>query len=261
VSTQTTRIQQAVQILQEASHVAALTGAGISTPSGIPDFRGTNHSLWDEVDPMTVASIYAFRKNPKIFYNWVHPLLDLILNASPNPAHQALVHLEKYGPLKAIITQNIDMLHTRAGSQNVLEVHGHLREATCLHCFTSQQAENFLPHFLATKEIPLCPHCGGVLKPNVILFGEVLPVRVLNEAQRQARLCDVLLVAGSSLAVAPAGDLPLLALATGAKLIIINKEITPLDEMADVVIHGDVVDILPQLAGAFHRGDVNYATV
>lgn len=261
MSTQTTRIQQAVQILQQASHVAALTGAGISTPSGIPDFRGTNHSLWDEVDPMEVASIYAFRKNPQTFYNWVHPLLDLILNALPNPAHQALVHLEKYGPLKAIITQNIDMLHTRAGSQNVLEVHGHLRQVTCIHCFASHQAKDILTQFLAAKEVPLCPHCGGVLKPDVILFGEVLPIQVLNEAQQQARLCDVLLVAGSSLAVAPAGDLPLLAMATGAKLIIINKEATPLDEMADVVIHGDVVDVLPQLASTFHREDVNYATV
>ncbi|GAB4273163.1 MAG: NAD-dependent protein deacylase Cob2 [Candidatus Promineifilaceae bacterium] len=258
---QTTHIQQAIQILRQASHAAALTGAGISTPSGIPDFRSTNHGLWDEVDPMAVASIYAFRKNPKTFYNWVHPLLGVILNAAPNPAHQALAYLEKYGPLKAIITQNIDMLHTRAGSQTVLEVHGHLRQATCIHCFASYQAEEVLPHFMTTKEIPLCPHCGGVLKPDVILFGEVLPVRILNEAQRQARLCDVLLVAGSSLAVAPAGDLPLLAMATGAKLIIINKEATPLDEMADVVIHGDVVDVLPQLAGAFHRGGVNYAAV
>lgn len=244
-------IEQAVDILRQSSYAVALTGAGISTPSGIPDFRSRDSGLWEQYDPMDVASFIGFKQNPQDFYQWIRPLIDKIMAAEPNAAHRALTQLEAYGPLKAIITQNIDMLHSKAGSRNVLEVHGHLREATCLRCYEIYKIDVVLSDYLATGEVPYCPSCGGVLKPNVILFGELLPVSVLNRARQQARMCDVILAAGSSLEVAPAGDLPLLAKQSGARLIVVTLSETHLDYLADVVIHADVAEVLPQLAAPF----------
>lgn len=243
-------ITEAQRLLQTAQHVVALTGAGISTPSGIPDFRSPQSGLWQQVDPLQVASIYAFRQRPQDFYDWIHPLAQLTLSAEPNAAHKALAHMETHGPLRAVITQNIDMLHSRAGSQSVIEIHGHLRELTCLDCFEIVPSESILRGFLESGETPRCP-CGGVYKPNVILFGEQLPVHALARSKREARACDLMLVAGSSLEVAPAGDLPILAHESGASLIIVNLEPTYADELADVVIHDDVVRVLPELAAVF----------
>lgn len=244
-------IEQAITLLKQARHAVALTGAGISTPSGIPDFRSAASGLWQLVDPMEVASIYAFRQRPESFYDWVAPHTELILHAKPNAAHVALAQLEEHGPLKCVVTQNIDMLHSKAGSDTVYEVHGHLRQATCLKCYEILDAEPILARFIETKQVPHCPQCGGVLKPNIILFGELLPVSVLNEAKRHVRACDLMLVAGSSLEIAPVGDLPELAKRAGANLIIVNLSETPADHLADVVINADVVDVLPRLAMPF----------
>lgn len=246
-----TLISEAQQLLKSAEHIVALTGAGISTPSGIPDFRSPRSGLWQHVDPLQVASIYAFRQRPQDFYDWIHPLAQQTLAAEPNAAHRALAHMEKYGPLRAVITQNIDMLHSRAGSETVIEIHGHLRELTCLDCFEIVPSGAILQTFLDSRETPRCP-CGGVFKPNVILFGEQLPVRALTRSKREARACDLMLVAGSSLEVAPAGDLPSMAHDAGASLIIVNLEPTYADEIADVVIHDDVVRVLPELAAIFN---------
>jgi len=243
-------IAKAQELLLQANRVVALTGAGVSTPSGIPDFRSPNSGLWEQANPFEVASIYAFRQRPQDFYDWIYPLTELTLAAQPNAAHIALAHLERYGPLEALITQNIDMLHTRAGSQTVLEVHGHMRELTCLRCYEIVPSGEILAEFLETGDTPHCA-CGGVLKPNVILFGEQLPVRTLNRAKKAVRESDLMLVAGSSLEVAPAGDLPLLARQNGSHLIIVNYEQTHADPLADVVIHANVEDILPQLAAPF----------
>ncbi|MCB8982881.1 MAG: NAD-dependent deacylase [Ardenticatenaceae bacterium] len=245
------QIQQAFDILKNTRHLVALTGAGISTRSGIPDFRSPESGLWDHYDPMEVATITAFKQKPEAFYDWIRPLAQKTLVAQPNPAHLALAQLEKSGPLQALITQNIDGLHTKAGSQTIYEVHGHLREATCMHCLQIYQTEDVFADFLADGRIPRCPGCGGILKPNIILFGEILPITVLNRAKRQINQCDTLIVAGSSLEVAPAGDLPLLAKYAGAKLIIVNLTETHMDYLADVLIHADVVDVLPQLAANF----------
>jgi NAD-dependent deacetylase len=244
-------VDQAITHLQEAQHAVALTGAGISTPSGIPDFRSPKSGLWDNIDPLEVASIYGFNQNPQAFFDWVHPLLQTIFTAQPNPAHTALAQLEQHGPLRAIITQNIDLLHTRAGSQIVHEVHGHLRQSTCQSCQHQTATSQFLPEFLATKQIPHCPACGGVLKPNIILFGELLPGRVMRAAQREAHQCDLMLVAGSSLTVAPACDLPQHAKMNRARLIIVNYNETHVDHMADVVIRADVAAVLPRLVAPF----------
>lgn len=245
------QIRQALDIIKKARYLVALTGAGISTRSGIPDFRSPESGLWDRYDPMEVATITAFKQKPQAFYDWIRPLAQKTVAAQPNPAHLALAQLEKFGPLQALITQNIDGLHTKAGSQNIFEVHGHLREATCMHCLQIYQTDVALADYLVDGHIPRCPACSGVLKPNIILFGEILPVTILNRAKRHVHQCDAMIVAGSSLEVAPAGDLPMLAKYAGAKLIIVNFSETHLDYLADVVIRADVVDVLPQLAASF----------
>ncbi|PIE80592.1 MAG: RNA polymerase subunit sigma [Chloroflexi bacterium] len=251
VNSHHTLIKQAQKILKETKYLAALTGAGISTRSGIPDFRSPESGLWDHVDPMEVATITAFKQNPKAFFDWIKPLARKIMSAQPNPAHLALANMEKYGPLKGIITQNIDVLHTKAGSQTIYEVHGHMRDATCMHCLETSRSTENLHRYLSNGDVPRCFQCNGILKPNIILFGEILPMMVLNKAKRLTQSCDAMIVAGSSLEVAPAGDLPLLAKYAGAKLIIVNYEETHLDYLADVVIHADVAEVLPQLASVF----------
>ena len=243
-------IEEARALVRESRYIVALTGAGISTPSGIPDFRSADSGLWEQVDPMAVASIYAFRQRPQTFYDWIYPLAQQILRAQPNAAHEALAQMEAKGPLKSVITQNIDLLHARAGSNALYEIHGHMREVTCLACHKLYSGESVLREFLDTGVAPSCPSCGDVLKPNVILFGELLPVDVLNQAQQQAQRCDLMIVAGSSLEVMPAGDLPVVAKKTGARLIFVNLSETHLDYLADVVIRADVVDVLPRLAAA-----------
>jgi len=243
--TKSEQIKQLVNWVDSAQHIVAFTGAGISTPSGIPDFRSPKSGMWRGTDPTQVASIYGFRHNPQAFYDWVHPLARQTLNALPNPAHTALAMLEAHNTLGSVITQNIDMLHTRAGSQTVYELHGHMREATCIHCFKVYEGPPIIRQFIQDGKVPQCKDCGGVIKPNVILFGEQLPIQIFQNAQQAARACDLLLVIGSSLEVAPASEIPLLAQRTGAKVIIINQAPTTMDQMADLVIHGDAAEILP----------------
>lgn len=239
-------IERAAELVRQSRHMVAFTGAGHSTPSGIPDFRSPESGLWEKANPMLVASVWAFRLKPKSFFDWVRPLAALTLSAVPNPAHLALATLEQMGILKAIVTQNIDNLHQKAGSQRVLELHGHMREATCIRCYDVVPAEPMLKRFLDDGKVPHC-ECGGVLKPNVILFGEQLPIQVLNEAMEEARRCDLMLVAGSSLEVTPAAEIPVLAVDSGARSIIVNLQPTGFDRQADVVIHGDVAEILPSI--------------
>src|SRR5262249_25055580 len=156
------------------------------------------------------------KTHPQRFYDWVRPLVNTILGAEPNAAHLALSRMERGGRLQSVITQNIDLLHTRAGSQRVIEVHGNLREMTCIRCYTVYDAQRFIYPFVLDGRAPLCPNCGGVLKPNVILFGEQLPVREITTAEQATSSCDLMLVAGSSLEVAPVCDLPVKAKRHGA---------------------------------------------
>ncbi len=247
------KIEQAITLLSQSRRTMALTGAGISTPSGIPDFRSSDSSLWENANPFEVASIYSFRQRPQDFYDWIQPLASLTIDAKPNAAHYALADLEFRGPLVGLITQNVDMLHGKAGSQNVYEIHGHFREATCLSCYTVFPSSPHLDDFIETGDLPYCTECGGILKPNVILIGEQLPVGILNEAKKQIRSCDLLLVAGSSLQMAPACDIPAFAVDCGARLLIVNLETTHMDRHADVAIQANVVDVLPQLAEHFQK--------
>jgi len=236
----------AANLLREAEYGVAFTGAGMSTPSGIPDFRSPGTGLWEQVRPMLVASIWAFRLRPQAFYDWMRPLAHTILEAEPNAAHHALAKLEGAGRLRAVITQNIDGLHQAAGSRQVLELHGHTRTATCLDCARVVDTGPLIEQFLR-GEVPRCASCDGLLKPDVVLLGEMLRASVFFTAQMECEQCDLLLVAGSSLEIAPAAGLPLVALEAGADLIIVNLQPTPLDSQASVVIRCDVATVLPAI--------------
>jgi NAD-dependent deacetylase len=246
-------VSRAADLLRHARRVVALTGAGISTPSGIPDFRSAGTGLWEQVDPMAVASLSGFRYDPEAFFGFLRPLAAQILAAVPNAAHRALAQLESAGRMTGVITQNIDQLHQKAGSSHVVEVHGTVQRATCIVCFRELEAGPHLETFIRDGAVPRCPTCGGILKPNVILFGEQLPRAPLEAARAWCAACDLLLVAGSSLEVTPVSHLPQLALASGARLIILNREATYLDGRADVVFREDLVDVLPELAAEVLR--------
>lgn len=243
-----TAIDLAAELLRAAKRAVALTGAGISTPSGIPDFRSEGTGLWSRDEPLEVASLNTFRTAPKKFFQWFQPLAGQIFNAQPNAAHRALADLEQSGYLKTIITQNIDMLHQKAGSQHVIETHGTLKTLTCTQCFSQTDSTPFIQSFIETGQLPHCPRCGGLLKPDVILFGEQLPQKAWYKAQQAARQCDLMLVAGSSLEVLPVAGLPMQALDRGAHLIIINNTPTYLNVRADAAILEDVAEILPAIA-------------
>jgi NAD-dependent deacetylase len=238
-------IAHAADILRAAQRIVALTGAGISRPSGIPDFRSAD-GLWTRDDPLVVASLAGFRADPRRFYRWVQPLIDTIEAALPNPAHLALAQLERAGRLTAVITQNIDGLHQRAGSRKVYELHGHIRSATCLECEHQSPARPLIEQ-VRRNMIPRCT-CGGLFKPDVVLFDELLPRGLFWLAQRAIEQCDVVVVAGTALEVAPVCELPLVGLRRGARLIIVNQSETYLDERADVVLHEDVAEALPAIA-------------
>ncbi len=237
-----TAIARAANILRGARRAVALTGAGFSRPSGIPDFRSPG-GLWSLDDPLEVASLWAFQADPQRFYDWFRPLLECLLMAQPNPAHLALAELERGGVLQAVITQNIDGLHQRAGSREVYELHGHLRSATCLKCGRQVPAAPLIER-VRHGAVPSCA-CGGALKPDVVLFDELLPRGVLWLAQRAIETCDALIIAGTSLEVEPACSMPLTALQHGAPLVIINQSATYLDARADVVLHEDAAVALP----------------
>jgi NAD-dependent deacetylase len=241
-----TLIEKASQLIQEADYCVAVTGAGISTPSGIPDFRSPGSGIWTKYSPMEVASLSAFRYYPMRFYDWIRPFVRSLFLAKPNPAHIALAQLEEGNHLRAVITQNIDALHQKAGSKKVIEVHGTYQTLTCLGCYRQIQAtDQFLTEFLEMEENPHCPHCGNLLKPDIILYEEQLPAHTWRLAREEVLACDLILVLGSTLTVTPVCDLPLTALGRGAKLIILNRTNTHLDHLADVFIQGNLEEFLP----------------
>lgn len=242
-----TAIEFAADLIRQSKHVIALTGAGLSTPSGIPDFRSEGKGLWSQDEPMEVASLHTFRTAPEKFFQWFRPLAGQVYGAKPNVAHLALAKLEKAGKLASIITQNIDMLHQKAGSGSVIETHGSISSLSCTQCYHRVQAEQCVADFIETGRTPHCLKCGGVLKPDVILFGEQLPQSAWSEAQRAARSADLMLVIGSSLEVLPVAGLPMQALDRGAHLVIINNSPTYLNVRADTVILEDVAIAIPAI--------------
>lgn len=229
----------------------ALTGAGVSTESGLPDFR-SDSGLWAGLDPLEVASLTAFRRRPEAFYHFYRTRLVQLGGAQPNPAHHALVALEAYG-LNAVITQNVDGLHQAAGSRRVIELHGNLREAACPACGWRGPIA-LITDALDRDELPACPLCGSRPKPNVVLFEELLPAEAHAAAEQEVRSADILLVAGSSLQVTPAAWLPEVARSNGATIIIANDEPTAMDRLADVILRGRTGKVLPELVAAVAAG-------
>ena len=213
-------------LIRERQPCVVLTGAGVSTESGIPDFRSPS-GIWADVDPFEVASIQAFERDPERVWSFYRQRIHLLRDAEPNATHRALVELERRGLVSAIVTQNIDTLHTRAGSRDVVEVHGSIRSAQCLRCLWVEPADEVLAQ-LEERTTPLCPQCGEVLKPGVVLFGELLPAGAMERATKLARAAGLVLVVGSSLEVWPVAGLPLEARAFA----IVNRGSTALDDRA-----------------------------
>jgi len=241
------QIDFAAKLFRRAKYPLALTGAGISTPSGIPDFRSEGTGLWAEEEAMEVASLSTFRYSPTTFYHWFRPLTHKIIDAEPNPAHTALAALQEHGFLNTIITQNIDLLHHKAGSKQIIETHGTLRTLSCTQCFRQFDSTPFLAPYAREGILPHCPSCNAILKPDVILFGEQLPQKAWLQAEKAARQADLMIVVGSSLEVLPAARLPMHTLDRGGHLIIVNQTPTYLNIRADIVFTQDAATLLPML--------------
>ena len=223
-----------------------LTGAGVSTESGIPDFRSPT-GIWAEFDPDEYASLPAFRAEPAKVWTFYKPRIAMLTEAEPNAAHRALAELERGGLVEAIVTQNIDLLHERAGSHNLVEVHGSIRTATCPACGSSYPREAVMEK-LAHADAPSCDRCGAILKPGVVFFGELLPADAIERAFELARQARLLLVVGSSLEVHPVAALPEETLAAGGRLAIVNKGPTPYDRRADLKLEGSAGEVLGAVA-------------
>ncbi len=241
-------VTQAAAVLARATSVAALTGAGMSTESGLPDFRSPG-GLWAEFDPRDIATLSAFHRTPGRFYEFYRKRLALLATAAPNPGHRALARLEAEGRLVAVITQNVDGLHQAAGSSRVIELHGNLREAACLECHWTGPI-SMAAEALDRGELPVCSRCSSRVKPNVVLFEELLPESAYQDAQDVCEHVDALLVVGSSSQVTPAAWLPGVAHERGVPVIIVNDEPTPLDHLARVILRGRAGIILPAIVQA-----------
>jgi NAD-dependent deacetylase len=227
----------------EAKVVSALTGAGISVESGIPPFRGKT-GLWSKYDPDEYASVYHFIEDPAKVWNMLTELIDMVENADPNPAHYAFAELEELGVLEGIITQNVDSLHQRAGSKNVIEFHGHNRDMRCQTCGKTYDVNK------RHEEMPPRCECGGYLRPNAVLFDEQIPMDAMIKSRDLAGHSDVMLVAGTSAIVAPASYMPHLTKANGGKIVEINPEVTQLTHDADLSIFESSGKALPALVEA-----------
>ena len=241
-------VARAAELLSTARRGLALTGAGVSAESGIPTFRGEG-GLWTKYDPVKVASIDYFMADPSAYWKVSKDRGRVALAARPNAGHHALASLETAGNLVAVVTQNTDGLHQESGSRRVIEVHGSGRTVQCLDC-GNREPRGQVQARLDVEMPPRCKVCGGVfLKPTVVLFGEPMPQAAIQEAFALARDADVMLVVGSSLVVYPAAEVPLIAVRSGARMIVVNAEPTPFDELAEVVLHGKSGEVLPKIVG------------
>jgi NAD-dependent protein deacetylase/lipoamidase len=236
-------VERLAELVRTRQPCVVLTGAGISTESGIPDFRSPT-GIWARYDPMEYATIEAFLVDPVKVWDFYAKRLDVLGQAEPNAGHRALAELERHGWVRAVVTQNVDGLHARAGSRELVEVHGSLRSAVCLDCgerVPMQEAAARLP-------APTCPRCGRILKPGVVMFGEYLPAAAMETALRLAAEARLLLVVGSSLEVYPVASLPEETLAAGGALAIVNRGGTQFDDRAAVVVDAGAGETLGELA-------------
>ncbi len=239
------QIERLSELIKENERFYVLTGAGVSTASGVPDFRSPGTGLWEKIDPIATSSVEVLYSNPRLFYEAAFSRFARISSADPNQGHYLLARLEELGYLKGLITQNIDGLHVRAGSKKVWEVHGHLRSGSCLGCKKEYPFEE-LVHQVELKRIPpVCHNCHGMLRPEVVLFGDPMPAFFFELNQKVQSECDFMLVVGSSLVVYPIADLPRMA----GKMAIINNQPTDYDQRSEVVIREDINKVLHDLVG------------
>lgn len=242
-------IESARRMLGASRRAVAFTGAGVSTASGVPDFRSPG-GIWSRYRAVTIQEFLASEEARRRYWLYKKETFADFARARPNAAHEALARLESEGRLQGVITQNIDGLHQEAGSRNVLELHGTNRRVECLFCGRESPASEIQERLLEGCDVPACDSCGGPLKAATISFGQALRPEVLAEAFRLARAADLLLVLGSSLVVYPAAAIPEAAASEGVSVVIINREPTPLDGRAAVVLHGPVEELLPAVTAA-----------
>lgn len=234
-----------IELLQRSHRIVALTGAGVSQESGLRTFRDAQTGLWAHYKPEELASPEAFRRDPKLIWDWYTWRREAVKGVRPNAGHYALVEIEKHVPLFTLITQNVDNLHRMAGSQNVLELHGNIQRVRCADCYTFTETWDE-----DTESVPRCAVCGGLLRPDVVWFGEALPRDQLESAVEAARACDVFFSIGTSGVVQPAASLAFAAHHRGAAVIEVNAEPTPLTPKADYFLQGKSGEILPELVRA-----------
>jgi NAD-dependent deacetylase len=238
-------VSRLAELIRSSQPCVVLTGAGVSTESGIPDFRSTT-GLWARFDPVEYGSIEAFRRDPRKVWSFYRSRVAMLVEAEPNPAHTALAELEELGFVEAVVTQNIDLLHERAGSREVVEVHGSIRTASCPGCGARYDLARVL-ELLAEADAPACPSCGDILKPDVVFFGELMPQATIARAYELARRARLLLVVGSALEVYPVGGLPLETFGTEGEVAIVNRGPTPFDQQASLKIDASAGEILPRV--------------
>jgi NAD-dependent deacetylase len=240
------RAERLAELLRDADCAVVLTGAGVSVPSGIPDFRSPGTGLWENVDPMEVAHIDAWRRDPDRFWSFYRARFASLVDKKPNEAHFALAELERRGLVRGVITQNVDRLHRRAGNERVIEVHGSIEYSVCLEC----RGKVSLERVLASEDTPECATCVTPLKPDVVLFGELLPEEAMSEAQALALEADLMVCVGSSLEVYPVAGLPAMTHGGGGRIALVTQGPTPYDSDAEVKLDGDVVEELRAVLAA-----------
>jgi NAD-dependent protein deacetylase/lipoamidase len=245
----TREVERLAELLGRSRRAVALTGAGVSVPSGIPDFRTPETGLWAKVDPMEVAHISVFERDPERFWSYYRPRFQELGDKEPNRAHAALAELERRGLIAGVITQNVDRLHRAAGSENVVEVHGSIETSSCRECGTAFGLEA-VDGLFDERGVAVCSACGGAVKPDVVLFGELLPEAAMARATELAEEADLMLCIGSSLAVHPVAGLPQLTLSRGGALAIVTKGKTPYDRDAELKLEGEVDEELTALVAA-----------
>jgi NAD-dependent deacetylase len=236
-------IEKLAQLIRENQPCVVLTGAGVSTESGVPDFRSPT-GMWAEFDPLEYATLGAFERQPDKVWRFYAPRFAMLTEAEPNAAHVALAELERLGLVRAVVTQNIDLLHERAGSRDVVEVHGSIRTSSCLSCGARYELAEVVPLLEAGDGAPACPACGAILKPDVVFFDELLPEGALERAQALAEEARLLLVVGSSLEVHPVADLPNATLAAGGQVAVVNRAATWVDGRAALVVRRSAGEVL-----------------
>lgn len=232
-------VERLAELIRESSCTVALTGAGVSVPSGIPDFRTPETGLWENVDPMEVAHIDVFERDPARFWSYYRPRFHSLGDKEPNSAHTALAELERRGLLDGVITQNIDRLHRAAGSRNVVEVHGSIETSTCRSCAAAYDLAE-VDGLFNEDGVAACASCSGPVKPDVVLFGEMLPEAAMRQAQELAARAELMLCVGSSLVVHPVAGLPEVTRSCGGKLAIVTKGPTPYDGEAVLKLEGEI---------------------